>query len=102
MNKEQLVSALTFTKRVGGLVIGFDPVKSAMQLGEAEVVLLASDLSPKTHKEVLFLCDALEVPYRETPLTLDELWYLIGKRAGILAVVNPGFAEKLTAIIDTE
>lgn len=102
MNKEQLVSTLTFTKRIGGLVVGFDLVKSAMQTGQADLVLLASDLSPKTRKEVLFLCDAMDTPFREIPLVLDELWYLIKKRAGVLAIANPGFAEKLTAIIDTE
>lgn len=102
MNKEKLVSTLTFTKRVGGLTVGFDQVKVAMQTGQACVVLLAADLSEKTHKEMLYLCGALEVEYRDIPLTLDELWYLIGKRAGVFAVINAGFAEKLTTIIDTE
>lgn len=102
MNKEQLVATLTFTKRVGGLTVGFDPVKVAMQTGEAVLVLLAEDLSPKTKKEVLYLCGELEVDVLCMPLGLDELWYLIGKRAGVLAINNEKFANKLQTILKTE
>ena len=50
MNK--LIETVTFCKRIGGLVIGFDLVKQAMQKGETGLVLLAKDLSPKTEKEI--------------------------------------------------
>ncbi|WP_077533143.1 L7Ae/L30e/S12e/Gadd45 family ribosomal protein [Massiliimalia massiliensis] len=98
MNK--LIETVTFCKRIGGLVIGFDLVKQAMQKGEAGLVLLARDLSPKTEKEIRFLCGQFDVALKKTELSLDEFWYLIGKRAGVIAVTNPAFAEKLLTVID--
>lgn len=100
MNK--LIETVTFCKRIGKLVIGFDLVKNSMMTGEAQVVLLAEDLSGKTKKEMEYLCRNFEMPWISIPLTLDELWYLIGKRAGVLAVTDAAFAEKIRTIVNNE
>lgn len=99
---KKLIDTITFCKRLGKLTLGFDLVKNAMMTGEAVLVLLAKDLSPKTKKEVAYLCEQMEVPLAETEITLDEFWYLIGKRAGVIAVTEEGFAEKIHTIIKTE
>lgn len=99
--KNKLIDTVTFCKRLGKLTVGFDVAKAAMQTGEAQLILLAADLSPKTQKEAEYLCRIFEIPFRKTEITLDEYWYLIGKRAGVIAVTEPGFAEKITAIIDS-
>ena len=100
--KDRLISTLTFCKRLGKLVLGFDLVKNAMQLGEAKAVLLASDLSPKTQKEASYLCQMFQIPLYQTELTMDEIWYLVKKRAGILAVTDEGFARKLGDLLGNE
>ena len=99
--KSKLIDTITFCKRLGKLTIGFDVVKTAVQTGEAQVVLLAADLSPKTQKEVEYLCGIFEIPFRRTEITLDEYWYLIGKRAGVIAVTEEGFANKIINLIDS-
>lgn len=99
--RDKLISTITFCKRLGKLALGFDAVKSAMQLDEAALVLTASDLSPKTKKEIQYLSEVFAVPIRGVELTLDELWYLIGKRAGVIAVCDEGFAEKLIRLTDS-
>jgi ribosomal protein L7Ae-like RNA K-turn-binding protein len=96
---KKLIDTVTFCKRIGKLVIGFDLVKKAMSTGEAQLVLLSEDLSDKTKKEAEYLCRTFEMPWLMIPLTLDELWYLIGKRAGVLAVTDVVFAEKIHRII---
>lgn len=93
MNQLKQQNSLTLCKRTGKLVVGFDLVKSAMQLGEAELVVIASDISPKTKKEVLFLAENYEYEVVDTVLTMDELWYSIGKRAGVLAIADAGLAR---------
>ncbi|MGI5958501.1 MAG: L7Ae/L30e/S12e/Gadd45 family ribosomal protein [Massiliimalia sp.] len=98
--KDKLISAITFCKRIHKLTLGHDLVKNALMTGEACLVLLASDLSPKSRKEAEFLCEEWDVPCLNTDLTLDEYWYLVGKRAGIIAVTDPVFAEKITAILN--
>lgn len=100
MNK--LIESITFCKRIGALTLGFDPVRESMKQGNAKLVLLASDLSPKTRKEVAYLCGRYAVKSLPTPFTLDEFWYLVGKRAGIIAVTQEAFAEKIRTVIEDE
>ncbi len=92
MKKQKQQNSITLCKRAGKLVVGFDLVKSAMQLGEAELVVIASDISPKTKKEVLFFAENYEYEVVDTELTMDEIWYSIGKRAGVLAISDAGLA----------
>lgn len=100
--QNKLISTITFCKRLGKLVLGFDPVKESMQLDNVFVVLLSNELSNKTKKEVEYLCRIYEVEYRYIDLKLDEIWYLVGKKAGILAICDEGFANKAIAIIDND
>lgn len=93
MNKLKQQNSITLCKRAGKLTVGFDLVKSAMQTGEAELVVIAADISPKTKKEVLFLAENYEYEVVDTMLTMDELWYCIGKRAGVLAITDAGLAR---------
>ncbi len=93
MNQMKQQNSITLCKRAGKLILGFDLVKAAMQVGEAELVILASDISPKTKKEMLFLAENYEYEVVDTVLTMDELWYSIGKRAGVLAISDAGLAR---------
>lgn len=92
MNPMKEQNSITLSKRAGKLAIGFDLVKNAMQTGEADVVILASDVSEKTRKEVLYLAENMDYEVMGTALTMDELWYCIGKRAGVLAILDAGLA----------
>ena len=93
MNKMKEQNSITLCKRAGKLVVGLDLVKASMQLGEAEIFIIASDISEKTSKEVLFLAENYEYDVVGTMLTMDELWYSIGKRAGVLAIADAGLAR---------
>lgn len=100
MNK--LIQTVTLCKKMGKLILGFDLVKKAMITGKAQLVLLACDLSPKTIKEAGYLCQQFDTPICHTPLTLDEYWYLIGKRVGVIAVTDQHFAKKLETILNVD
>ncbi len=97
---EKLAAALSLSKKAGKLVLGFDVVKEAVQNKKAALVLLSEDISPKTRKEVAFLCGKYSVCLAELPFKLDEIWYLIGKRAGVIAVTDKGLSEKIILAAD--
>lgn len=92
---DKLIQDITLCKRAGKLVMGFDLVKDAMQKGNAIIVLTACDLSEKTLKEITYLTSQLEVEMLPLPYTLDDLWYAVGKRAGVLCIIDEGLSEKL-------
>ncbi len=97
---EKLAAALSLSKKAGKLVLGFDVVKEAIQNKKAALILLSEELSPKTRKEVEFLCGKYAVGMKELPFRLDEIWYLIGKRVGVIAVTDAGLSEKIVLAAD--
>ncbi|WMJ23009.1 ribosomal L7Ae/L30e/S12e/Gadd45 family protein [Paludicola sp. MB14-C6] len=100
MNK--IAQDLSLCKRAGKLILGFDVVKKSMQDGSAELIVLAKDLSPKTRKETIYLSEQFEIPLLTTDLTLDELWYLLGKRVGVISVIDYGLSEKIKKDASTQ
>ena len=63
-------------------------------IGEA-LVLVAQDLSEKTRKNMRFEADRAGAALLETAFTMEDIAAAIGKKAGVLAVCDAGFAEKL-------
>lgn len=94
---DKVIQTLSMCKRAGKLQLGFDVAKKAMQDGSAELIVVSSDLSPKTLKEVVYLTGQFELPMVTINQTLDELWYIIGKRAGVIAVTDYSLAKKIIA-----
>lgn len=97
----KLIDTLTFCKRIGALKLGFDPVKSTLEHGQAKLVLLAKDLSSKSKDSMLRICQQDGCPVALLPLQMDEIWFLVGKRSGILAVTDAAFAKKLSELLES-
>lgn len=92
---DKIIQTISLCKRAGKLVLGFDVVKKSMQDGSAELVLVASDLSEKTLKEVKYLTSQFEIPVVTIKQTLDELWYILGKRAGVMSITDYKLSQKI-------
>ena len=52
--ENKLINILTICRKAGGIVTGFDPVKEGSLEGKIFVILLASDISEKSEKEIRF------------------------------------------------
>lgn len=100
MNK--LLNLMTICRKAGQLSMGFDPMKEALAEGKAAAVIVASDISPKTEKEVRYFADRKQVPVAKTQCTIDEIHFCVGKKAGILTVCGEGFAKKALEICKDE
>lgn len=87
---------ITMCIKAGKLLKGFDISMDAVKNGEVFLVMTASDISPKTLKEVRFVCEKNKsVRVAELPFSIDELSMSIGRKAGVVAVSDKGFADKL-------
>ena len=98
MNK--LASMLSLTQKAGRLLLGFDVAKGAVEKKNAGLVLRATDLAPRPRKEIALVCEKSGAQVKEMPLTMDEVWFAVGKRAGVLAVADEGLAKKLAQLTD--
>lgn len=97
-----LLGSLTICRKAGQLAMGFDPMKEALDAGKAHAVIIASDISPKTEKEVRFFSEKHGIPVRKTEMTLEGISRTLGKKAGILTVCGEGFAEKILSLCRDE
>lgn len=95
----KLFGLLSMCRKSGRMALGFDMSKEAAEKGKAELIVLASDISPKTEKEVRFFSDKHSVKTVKTNLTIDDFFHGIGKKVGIVAVCDKGFAKKAESLI---
>lgn len=88
-NKMGLIS---MCRKAGRLVMGMDMVRDACNTGTAKAVFAASDISPKSLKEIKFACARNGVKLYSLGLTMDQIGYDLGKRVGVVAMTDSGFA----------
>lgn len=94
--RTKFFNLITMCVKAGKLLKGFDISMDAVKNGEAFLVMTASDISPKTLKEVKYICEKQNsVNLTVLPFSIDELSLSIGKKAGVVAVSDKGFADKL-------
>lgn len=74
---------------------GMDIAKSACETGEARAVFTALDLSEKSLREIRFCCAKNAVPVYKLGMTMEQIAVALGKRTGIIAVTDAGFAKSL-------
>lgn len=98
--QNKTLSTLGICRKAGKLILGYDETAKGMEQGTAKLLVLASDLSPKSEKEITRLADRQKITTVRLDATMDELWYALGKRAGILAVTDQGLADKIAAQTD--
>ncbi|MCL1831417.1 MAG: 50S ribosomal protein L7 [Oscillospiraceae bacterium] len=93
MNSNAL-NTLGLCKKAGKLVTGFDAVVADIR--NAAGVLVTSDLSEKTRKEITFHCDKHNRKLVELDCTMTDIQNVLNKKTGIIAVLDKGFFESIT------
>lgn len=94
------IATLGLVLKSGNMVFGFDSVKEEIQKPDTAVagILLSSDLSAKTKKEVEFLrfkfFPKLEII--QTQWDMERIEKIVGKKTGIIAVTDRGLWKSLT------
>lgn len=88
-----VLNLLSMARRAGQLELGMDPAKDAVRGRRCTLVCIASDLSDKSKKEILFVCSEANIELLELPESMDDFGSALGKRVGIIAVCDSGFAK---------
>ena len=96
---DKATSLLGMARRAGKLEAGFERCATAVKSGKAKLVIVCADISDKTKKEMNFLCNKQNVQIIQTTFTLSQLSAAIGFKAGICAVCEQGFANRLTTLL---
>lgn len=99
---DRLMSAISLCRKAGKLKMGGDVVKEAALSGEARLVLIASDLAERSEKQIRQVCEGSGTRLESLPLTMEQLWQVTGKKYGILAVCDQGFAKMIDGLVKRE
>lgn len=92
------LNTIGLCRRAGKLVGGFDAVfeEFGKPKSKAACILIAKDISAKTKKEVLFKAERCNARVAEIDCTMDELQQVLGKRIGVIAILDEGFYKSLS------
>lgn len=99
-NKGNISGLLSICRRAGKLCMGMDMVKSACHEGTARGVYVATDLSKKSLKEIMFVCYRNGVKLHSAGMDMQTISDSLGKRTGILAVCDAGFNKKALSVTE--
>ena len=93
------ISTLGLMKKTGSIITGFDAVEREIKNPASKIcgVALAADLSQKSRKEILFIREKFrpQLTAAELPWTLEQIGNVLGKKTGIVAVMDQGFWKSI-------
>lgn len=103
MNSQKIINLLTICKKAGKLVTGFDISLDAVKNGTSKCILIASNTSAKTIKEVHYRIkkEGLEssVKVLNIPLTIEDIAWYINNNAGVIAICDDGFSKSFEKLL---
>ncbi|MDE6788179.1 MAG: ribosomal L7Ae/L30e/S12e/Gadd45 family protein [Ruminococcus sp.] len=99
VKKQKTADLLTICIKAGKTVRGFDSAKETVLNKNAYCILTACDVSPKTLKEVRFMCGKNDITVLVTELEKAEIGSLCGKETAVIAICDRGFADGFNRII---
>ena len=99
----KLCGLLGIARRSGHILIGFDAVRAALLADKTQLILLASDCSPKTEKELRFAAEGKTCPVVKVAEDKDAFTDALGmqKPVAVIATDDRGFATAMMKTITT-
>ncbi|MBR3988482.1 MAG: ribosomal L7Ae/L30e/S12e/Gadd45 family protein [Clostridia bacterium] len=97
---DKFLNFLGLCRRAGKMKIGCDTVIESVELKNAKLVLMASDISENTKKKVISALNGINCEILN--YNKDELSFALGKTCAVLSVEDEGFAKKLSELISNK
>ena len=92
---DKILTLLGFARKSGNLSFGADSVKESLKRSKAKLVIIASDISEKSRKEIRFFASQNNIPVIDTDYDIETLSHATGKKGGIISVNEKGFADAI-------
>ncbi len=93
MNSKTL-TLLGFAAKAGKLSFGMDSAKTALKQGKSKLIVVASDISAKSLKEIKFFADG-KAQVLELNSDIETLSHAVGKKCGIISLNDKGFSQSI-------
>lgn len=102
MEKNKVLSMLGLARRAGRLSMGHDTALSAVFDHKAKCLIFASDTSERLRLEFKTAMDKrkINIPVFYTDITIDEIHFSCGYRAGVITVNDENFSRKIISLLE--
>lgn len=98
----RILGILGLARRAGAIAMGTNSVLEAVRKGKARLVLLASDASDNTKKQLLDKASFYKIPVQTLPYGMLELGHAVGKDHTVaVAILEEGFVISYTKACTT-
>lgn len=103
MNSQKIINLLTMCRRANKMVMGFDVSINAIRDGLCKHILIASNTSQKTVKELNYQISKANyrVQILKVPLSMEEIYSYINQYVGIIAICDDGFGKAFEKLINS-
>lgn len=96
----KILTLLGFAAKAGKLSFGMQMSVDDIKKGKTKLTLIASDVSQKSQKEVMFFSHNKNISVITLKdITIDDISNAVGKKCGIISVKDNGFADAISNII---
>ena len=99
---DKFLSFLGLAKKSGNLVLGMDAVKEGVIKRNINLVLTANDISDSSFEKINLFCEKNNIKVLKINYKMDEIYFLINKRSGILGIKDENFAKKINSMIENQ
>lgn len=94
---DKFLTLLGFATKAGKLSFGMNACVSSILTGRSKLTVIASDISPKSRKEIIFHADKKNIPViLLQEIDIKALSDAVGRKCGIISVNDSSFAASLT------
>lgn len=101
VTQRKVLGFISLCRRAGRLTTGMDAAVEKAEKGEAHLLLLARDLSPRSAERLRARLPR-ELSVISLPCTMQTLSRYTGKNTGILAVCDENFAGGIRAMMSDD
>ncbi|MGN0530755.1 MAG: L7Ae/L30e/S12e/Gadd45 family ribosomal protein [Eubacterium sp.] len=102
MEKNKLLSVLGLARRAGRLAMGRDAALKSIYTSKAKLLIFANDISERSKKEMTLALNKnkINIPVLPLDISIDEIHYSCGYKAGIIAVNDENFSKKIISLTE--
>ena len=101
MGQNKVLTLLGFAAKAGKLFFGMDSCVNSLKKNGARLIVTAGNLSEKSRKEISFHATGNNVPVITLlDCDIETLSKAIGRKAGIVAVNDQGFAKAISEAVE--
>lgn len=102
MPNQKVISMLGLARRAGRLSMGHDMAQHALFGHKAKLLLFCSDVSPRLISEFEKTIELhhFKVKVIKTDITIDEIYFGVGYKAGVITVDDENFAKKIISLLE--